>query len=204
MRDIRTIVLSRRHVLARATAAALVLALPRAFAASDPLPSWNDGQTKAAVIAFVDAVTTEGGADYVAPVDRIAVFDNDGTLWVEQPVYTQLAFALDRVKVLAPQHPEWKTKQPFKAVLENDLAALAETGTEGIVQLVMATHAGMTTEEFAGIVTDWLVSARHPRFQRPYIDLDLSADAGIARIPGGRTASRPTSCPAAASSSCAH
>jgi hypothetical protein len=155
---------------AAAFLAASLVASPLA-AADDPLPSWNAGAAKTAIVDFVTAVTTEGGADYVAPADRIAVFDNDGTLWVEQPFYTQLAFALDRVKALAPQHPEWSTTQPFKAVLDNDLKTLVAGGEKGLVELVMATHAGTTTEEFAAIVSDWLKTARHPRLQRPYTEL---------------------------------
>jgi phosphoserine phosphatase len=137
----------------------------------DPLPSWQDTAAKANIVAFVKAVTEPGGKDFVPPADRIAVFDNDGTLWSEQPMYFQLAFALDRVKALAPQHPEWKNQQPFKAVLEGDMKALAETGEHGLLELVMATHAGNTSEEFARIVRDWVSTARHPKFNRPYTDL---------------------------------
>lgn len=140
-------------------------------ALDDPLPSWNAGAVKTAIVDFVTAVSAEGGPDYVAPAERIATFDNDGTLWVEQPFYTQLAFALDRAKALAPQHPEWSTTQPFKAVLENDLKTLVAGGEKGLVELVMATHAGMTTEEFAVIVTDWFKTARHPRLKQPYTKL---------------------------------
>ena len=142
-----------------------------AQAQRDPLPSWNDGATKASIIDFVARVTTQGGPDFVPPDQRIATFDNDGTLWVEQPMYVQLAFALDRVKAMAPQHPEWKTKQPFKAVLDGDMKALAASGEKGLVELIAATHAGMTTEEFEKIVTDWLATARDPRFKRPYTEL---------------------------------
>ena len=137
----------------------------------DPLPSWNDGAAKQAILNFVAAVTREGSPDFVPPAERIATFDNDGTLWVEHPMYTQLAFALDRVKALAPLHPEWKDTQPFKAALEGDMKTLAETGEQGLAELVMATHAGMTTEEFQKIVTDWLATARDPRFKRPYTEL---------------------------------
>jgi hypothetical protein len=137
----------------------------------DTLPSWHDGNAKAAIVEFVEAVTTEGGPDYVPPEERIAVFDNDGTLWVEQPYYTQLAFALDRIKALAPEHPEWREQQPFKAVLDNDLEAIKAAGVEGMVELVMASHAGMTTDQFATIVSDWIATARHPRFDRPYTEL---------------------------------
>jgi hypothetical protein len=139
--------------------------------AQDRLPSWNDGNTKHAILDFVKKMTAKGGAAYVPPTQRIAVFDNDGTLWTEQPMYVQLAFALDRVKVLAPQHPEWKDQQPFKAVLDGDMKAQAEAGEKGLVELVMATHAGMSTEEFERIVKDWLATARHPRFKRAYTDL---------------------------------
>jgi hypothetical protein len=139
--------------------------------AQAPLPSWNEGASKNAIVEFVARVTRQGGPDFVPAAERIATFDNDGTLWTEQPVPVQLAFALDRVKALAPQHPEWKDKQPFKAVLEGDMKALAESGDRGLLELVGATHAGMTTDEFTKIVTDWLATARHPRFNRPYTEL---------------------------------
>jgi len=142
-----------------------------AFGADDPLPSWNDGPNKAAIVAFVEKVTTEGSPDFVPPAERIATFDNDGTLWCEHPMYTQLAFALDRVQALAPEHPEWKTKQPFQAVLDNDLAAIGDAGVKGMVELVTATHAGMITAQFEAIVADWFKTARHPRFKRPYNEL---------------------------------
>jgi phosphoserine phosphatase len=143
-----------------------------AFAqAPDPLPSWNDGVAKKAITGFVAKVTNEGGPDFVPPAERIAVFDNDGTLWSEQPMYAQLAFALDRVKALAPQHPEWKEKQPFKAALEGDMKTLSAGGEEALVELVMATHAGMTTDEFASIVKDWLATAKNPKTKRPYTEM---------------------------------
>ena len=142
-----------------------------AHAQSDPLPSWNDGPAKARILAFVQAVTEPGGKSYVAPADRIAVFDNDGTLWSEQPAYFQLMFAIDRVKALAPRHPEWKTQQPFKAVLEGDMKALAASGEKGLLQLIMATHAGMTSDEFDATVRQWLATARHPTLKRPYTEL---------------------------------
>ncbi|NOQ15784.1 MAG: haloacid dehalogenase-like hydrolase [Methyloprofundus sp.] len=137
----------------------------------DPLPSWNKGAAKTNIIEFVESVTDKASADYVQPSERIATFDNDGTLWSERPVYFQLLFAIDRVKQLAPQHPEWQTTQPFQAVLENDLQALAASGEKGLLQLVMATHAGVTTDEFSVIVENWLATARHPRFKRPYNEL---------------------------------
>jgi phosphoserine phosphatase len=140
-------------------------------AQTDPLPSWNDGTTKQAIVEFVARVTRQGGPDFVPPPERIATFDNDGTLWAEHPMYFQLAFALDRVKAMAPQHPEWKDKQPFKAAIEGDTKTLAESGEHGLLELIMASHAGMTTEQFAQIVADWLATSRHPRFKRPYTDL---------------------------------
>ena len=149
----------------------ILIASIHARAERDPLASWNDGIAKQAIVDFVAAVTDKGGSDYVPPAERIAVFDNDGTLWSEKPAYFQLLFAIDRIKAIAPQHPKWKTQQPFKAVLENDIKALAASGEKGLIQLVMASHAGMTTDEFEQIVTDWLVKARHPKFKRPYSDL---------------------------------
>lgn len=150
---------------------ALLLVVPASAQESDPLPSWNDGPTKEAIVAFVEKVTDEGGADYVPPADRIATFDNDGNLWAEKPVYFQLLFAIDRVKALAPEHPEWKDKQPFKAAIEGDMETLAKSGHEGIGELVMASHAGMSTQQFQQIVSDWLTTAEHPRFKRKYTDL---------------------------------
>ena len=148
-------------------AVVLTLAVTVAHAA-DPLPSWNDGPAKAAIVAFVDKVTKQGSADFVPEADRIATFDNDGTLWAEQPMYVQLFFALDRVKALAPQHPEWRTTQPFKAALDGDMKSLAASGEKGLITLVMATHAGMTTVEFEKIVKDWLATAKHPTTHRLY------------------------------------
>src|SRR6266404_1351209 len=142
-----------------------------AVAQTDILQSWSDGPAKTSIIDFVKRVTTQGGPDFVPVEQRVAAFDNDGTLWCEQPMYVQLAFALDRVKAMAPLHPEWKDKQPFKAVLEGDLKTLAESGERGLLELGMVTHAGMTTDEFAKIVSDWLATARHPRFKRPYTEL---------------------------------
>lgn len=139
--------------------------------AADPLESWNDGAAKRAIVGFVADVTREGAPTFVPPAERIAVFDNDGCLWSEQPAYFQLQFAIDRVKALAPQHPEWKDRQPFKGVLEGDLHAVAATGEHGLLELVMASHAGMTTEEFEIVVGDWITTARHPRFDRPYTEI---------------------------------
>ncbi len=165
--------LTRRGLFtALATIILAVGSLHQSLAADqDPLPSWNEGATKKAIVDFVAAVSTSGSTDYVSPENRIATFDNDGTLWPEQPMYTQLAFALDRVKAMAPLRPEWKDKQPFKAVIEGDLKALADAGEHGLLELVMATHTGMTTDEFAKIVTDWLATAKHPKFKKPYTEL---------------------------------
>jgi phosphoserine phosphatase len=130
---------------------------------TDPLPSWNEGSSRDAIIAFVENVSTPGAEGFVPEPERIAVFDNDGTLWSEQPMYFQLAFAIDRVKALASERPEWGEQQPFKGILENDLEPLVASGEHGILEVVMDTHAGMTTDEFAKIVAEWLVAARHPR-----------------------------------------
>jgi phosphoserine phosphatase len=148
--------------------ATLALAQP---GTTDPLPSWSEGPTKKAITDFVARVTKAGGPDFVPVAERIATFDNDGTLWCEQPMYVQLAFVLDRIRALADKHPEWKDTQPFKGALENDMQTLSDIGTGGRLELVMATHAGLTTDEFSSIVLDWLATARHPRFRRPYTDL---------------------------------
>lgn len=142
-----------------------------ASVAADPLPSWNDGNSKKAIVDFVGRVSKKGGADYVPPEDRIAVFDNDGTLWAEQPMYVQLAFVLDRVKALAPKHPEWKKHQPFKAALEGDMATLAKSGEKGLMELLMATHAGMSNSDFGKIAEDWLRTAKHPKTGKPYTEM---------------------------------
>jgi phosphoglycolate phosphatase-like HAD superfamily hydrolase len=147
------------------------VAIASAAAAADALPSWRDGQAKQAIVRFVEEVTQKGGTAFIPPAERIAVFDNDGTLWVEQPMYVQLAFALDRIKALAPAHPDWKDKQPFKAAVEGDLRTVAAGGEHALLELLMATHAGMTTDEFAQTVEDWLYKAKHPRFNRSYTDL---------------------------------
>ncbi len=142
-----------------------------ACAPADPLPSWNDGAAKQAIVQFVGDVTRPGAATFVPVPERIAVFDNDGTLWAEQPLYFQLAFVFDRVKALAARHPEWRARQPFKGILEGDLRAALAGGEAAVGQLLMATHTGMTTTEFDSIVGDWIATARHPRFARPYTDL---------------------------------
>jgi phosphoglycolate phosphatase-like HAD superfamily hydrolase len=139
--------------------------------ADDSLPSWNDGASKRAITGFVAATTTPSDSRYVPPAERIAVFDNDGTLWAEQPLYFQLAFALDRVKALAPQHPEWKDKEPFASLLKGDLKSALAGGEHAILEIVMAAHAGNTADEFQGIVRDWLRTAKHPKTGRPYTSM---------------------------------
>jgi phosphoglycolate phosphatase-like HAD superfamily hydrolase len=141
------------------------------MAGSDPLPSWNEGSTKQSILDFVRGVTTAGGPHFVKPEERIAVFDNDGTLWSEQPLYFQVAFVLDRMKAMAPQHPEWKDNPLYAAVLNNDLKTVAAGGEKAILELATITHAGMTTDEFAKIVADWIASAKHPKFNRLYTDV---------------------------------
>jgi len=138
---------------------------------NDPLPSWHEGTTKKSIIDFVKNTTTEGSVDFIPPVDRIACFDNDGTLWSEQPLYFQLAFAIDRVKAMAPQHPEWKTTQPFQSLLEGDMKTVMAGGEKALMQIVMTTHAGMTTEEFEKIVKDWIVTATHPITKKHYNEM---------------------------------
>ncbi|MCC6848431.1 MAG: haloacid dehalogenase-like hydrolase [Deltaproteobacteria bacterium] len=139
--------------------------------AADPLPSWNDGASKRAIVAFVDEVTKAGSPGFVPEAERVAVFDNDGTLWAEQPMYFQLFFALDRVRELAPQHPEWKTTEPFASLLKGDVKTALAGGDRAILQIVMATHAGMTTVEFEKIVKGWLATAKHPVTKRPYTQM---------------------------------
>jgi len=151
--------------------AAVPLGSSPAWAQSDPLPSWTEGATKAAILNFVAEAVREGGPDFVPVRERIATFDNDGTLWSEQPVYFQAEFAFDRVRALAPQHPEWATTEPFKTILTGDRTALANLGEHAFTDLLAATHAGMTVEDFEGEVKRWLATARHPRFDRPYSEL---------------------------------
>lgn len=139
--------------------------------ASEVLPSWNEGTSKSNIINYVNSVTDEKNKDFIPVADRIAVFDNDGTLWSEQPVYFQLYFAMDRVKALVSQHPEWKTTQPFKAVLENDMKTLIKSGKKGLLELVMATHAGMSDDEFDTIVKEWIKIAKHPTKNVAYSEL---------------------------------
>jgi hypothetical protein len=138
---------------------------------NDPLPSWNQGTTKDAIIAYITDVTNESSTNFIPIEDRISTFDNDGNLWSEQPMYFQLFFAIDRVKALAPNHPEWEDTQPFKSVLEDDMETLMSYGEHGLIEIVMATHAGNTVEEFEQIVQNWLATAKHPKFNKPFNEL---------------------------------
>ncbi len=158
------------HFLSVLTSA-FVLLVGSAHAQSDPLPSWNDGAIKKSITDFIARVTTQGGTDFVPTEQRIATFDNDGTLWSEQPLYFQFAFAFDRIKAMAPLHPEWKAQQPFKALLDKDMKALGASGEKGLLLIMAATHAGMTTDEFSKAVAEWTATARHPRFNRLYTEL---------------------------------
>lgn len=159
-----------RRSIPFSTVLALLLCVAQAWA-DDPLPSWNDGPSKAAITAFVAKVTKEDSPDYVKPPDRIATFDNDGTLWAEQPIYFQFAFAMDRVKAMAPQNPEWRDQEPFKSIVAGDVKALLGAGEKGLLEMVAATHAGMTCDEFDSTARQWFKTARHPRFDRPYNQL---------------------------------
>ena len=149
---------------------ALLLLANTAFAA-DPLASWNEGKAKQSIITFVKAVTIPGGKGFVPAPERIAVFDNDGTLWSEQPMYFQAFFIFDRIRQLAPHHPEWKTREPFASVLKGDVKAALAGGEHALIEMAMATHAGTTTEEFEKIVTDWLATAKHPKTGRLYTEM---------------------------------
>lgn len=174
MKSSRTIlVLSRRAILSALATLPMLLALPALAqtAATDPLPSWNDTATKSAIVTFVERVTKQGSPDLVPSAERIAAFDNDGTLWAEQPIYFQLAFALDRVKALAPLHPEWKDKEPFASLLKGDLKGALAGGEAAIFEIITVTHSGMTTVEFEQIVRDWIATARHPVTGRPYTEM---------------------------------
>lgn len=156
----------RRQILLMA-----LLLVASAARAQDQLPSWNEGPTKAAITRFVADVTRQGSPSFVAPEARVAVFDNDGTLWSEQPLYFQFVFLLERVKAVAPQHPEWKDNPAFKALMAGDHKALAAAGKKPLLELVAAAHSGMTTDEYDQTIREWLASARHPKFDRPYTEL---------------------------------
>jgi phosphoglycolate phosphatase-like HAD superfamily hydrolase len=163
----------RRSVYSRSLprSGLLLLCIASVASADEVLPSWNDGPSKRAIVKFVTEVTTTGSPTFVPVADRLAVFDNDGTLWCEQPFYFQFAFALDRVKAVAPKHPEWKTQEPFSSILRGDPKGLIASGEKGLAAVIAATHAGMTTDEFTRIAKDWFATAKHPRYKRPYTDL---------------------------------
>jgi len=149
----------------------LLIAATSKALADDPLPSWNNTAPKKAIVAFVEKVTKEGSPDFVPPGERIAAFDNDGTLWAEQPIYFQVFFMMDRVKALLPQHPEWNREEPFASLLKGDMKAVSAMPEKEIVKLMAATHAGMTTDEFSQIVTHWITTARHPKTGRPFNEM---------------------------------
>jgi phosphoglycolate phosphatase-like HAD superfamily hydrolase len=161
----------RRSFIGAIASAALVRSVTPSLAQGDPLPSWNDGPNRQSIVDFVTRVTTPGSRDWVPVPERIATFDNDGTLWTEQPMYFQTICAMDRVKAMVGRHPEWRTKEPFRSVLADDRAPLALMGEKGMLEIMAASHAGLTTEEFRRSVLDWIATARHPRFKRPYTDL---------------------------------
>jgi phosphoglycolate phosphatase-like HAD superfamily hydrolase len=163
---------TRRGAIATLGGTALgAIAFRGALAQADPLPSWNGGAVKTSITSFVARVTSQGGPDFVPPDERLATFDNDGTLWAEQPVYFQFAFAIDRIRALAPAHPEWKDRQPFASAIAGDLKGLVATGQKGMMEIMAVSHFGMSTEAFTKIAADWFETARHPRFNRPYTDL---------------------------------
>ncbi len=158
------------HALAATLSIALLAAAP-ARARHEDLASWNDGPAKKSIIEFVKDTTDKASPDYLQPAERVATFDNDGTLWAEQPMYVQAMFALDRVKALAPQHPEWQTQEPFASILKGDLKAALAGGDKALLEIVMATHAGMTTDEFQQIVKDWIATAKNPVTKRPVLEM---------------------------------
>lgn len=149
----------------------IAASVPAQAQSADPLPSWNDGAVKTGIVSFVHAVTDPGGKDFVPPTERIATFDNDGTLWSEQPLYFQFVFMLEQVKAAAPKHPEWKDNEAFKALVAHDMAALARLGQRPILELLAVANSGMSVEAYDKTVRDWLSTARHPKFKRPYTDL---------------------------------
>jgi phosphoglycolate phosphatase-like HAD superfamily hydrolase len=169
---VRIFISMRRPLLVFAlTLSLFVAASDHALAQTDPLPSWNDGAVKKSITDFVARVTTQGSPDFVPEPERIATFDNDGTLWCEMPFYFQMAFAFDRIRAMAPQHPEWKTKEPFRSLLKGDVKTAAKAGEKGLLAVIAATHSGMTVPQFDAQVRDWIKTARHPRFKRPYNEL---------------------------------
>jgi hypothetical protein len=160
-----------RRIISGLTVVLIFIQSPALASADETLPSWNDDKAKTDIVAFVNKVTTKDGDGYVAPEDRIAVFDNDGTLWSEQPFYTQLIFAMDRVKILAPAHPEWNSQEPFESAIKRDIPGVLRSGEKGLVNMMEATHSGMTTQEFDKIVGDWFATARHPKTGKPYYEM---------------------------------
>jgi phosphoglycolate phosphatase-like HAD superfamily hydrolase len=160
-----------RRVLTLPLLVIFLIAQISAKAAADPLASWNDGPTKQSITDFVTKVTKDGSPDFVKPAERIAVFDNDGTLWCEQPMYFQGMFAFDRIRALAPQHPEWNDQEPFKSVIAGDMKGVAASGKKGLAEILAVSHSGMTTDEFNQTVKDWIKTARHPKFNRPYTSM---------------------------------
>jgi len=175
MNQAHTVGNSERSIMKLRTFASVAVLFVFTFAlpalAADPLPSWNDGPAKQSIINFVEKVTKPGSSDFVPVPERIATFDNDGTLWCEKPLPVQLFFVLDRVKALAPQHPEWQTKEPFASILKGDPKGLMAGGERGLMEVIMATHAGNTTEEFEQIVKDWIATAKHPKTGKLYTEM---------------------------------
>jgi phosphoglycolate phosphatase-like HAD superfamily hydrolase len=174
MTTILTARIPRRRWLAAAALSTLLAAcapMPGSTVGADPLPSWNAGTNKQRIVDFVKAVSTEGSKDFVPVAERIAVFDNDGTLWLEYPLYTQLKFVLDRVKDMAPQHPEWKDKEPFKSLIAGDMKGVMASGERGLFEMLLAAQSGMNTEQFMDLVRQWDAVAKDPRFKRPYTEL---------------------------------
>ncbi|MBS1176920.1 MAG: phosphoserine phosphatase [Proteobacteria bacterium] len=166
-----TALISRRRWLAAAALSGLLAAcapMPGAMPSGDPLPSWNEGANKQRIVSFVRAVSTEGSKDYVAPEERIAVFDNDGTLWLEYPMYTQVLFVFDRIRALAPQHPEWRDKEPYKSVIAGDIKGAMASGSKGLIEMLLVVQSGMGTEAFDAQVRKWIAGAKDPRFQRHF------------------------------------
>ena len=159
------------HAFQRATTAVAMMCFASVALAADPLPSWNEGAAKQSIVKFVEGVTRQGSPDFVPVPERIATFDNDGTLWAEQPIYTQVFFIMDRVKALAPQHPEWRTEEPFASVLRGDPRGITAGGEAGVAALITATHSGMTTDEYTRTVSDWIATARHPKTGQPFTSM---------------------------------
>ncbi len=171
MRQIKRTLLGMNRFVRLTTIPILIACLVFENAGAQPLSSWSDSASKSAIINFVEKISTPGAANYILPTERIAVFDNDGTLWAEQPIYFQLAFTIDRIKSLAPKHPEWKDNEPFRSVLSGDIKTALAGGEKNIAAMVLATHSGMSTEEFELIVNDWIKTAKHPKTNKPYTEM---------------------------------